>query len=206
MIKRTHLLLGVGVSWSLLITSVLNCTAQGVIQFTTSYAGGPRATNALTGAYLQLGANTNVTGVQFLAQLYWAAGFNQSPESMTALTNPPATFGTNSTFAGYISAGSGGGNRIISYTGPATVQIRVWSFNGGHTTYEAASAAAFGGDSSILLGNSSLMDYPVLFQGSTPSIMVGPNFGVGPIPEPSTWALFALGGACLSLFARRRRK
>jgi hypothetical protein len=91
-----------------------------------------------------------------------------------------------------------------------TVQIRAWTTAGG-ATYEAAYAAAVGGNSSIFVGTSSIANVTLGGGINGPAALFGTGapFGtsivtVSPVPEPATILLGCLGGAAL-LVARRRK-
>jgi MYXO-CTERM domain-containing protein len=187
---------------TMLAASALSVFGQGVVSMNTAISGGPKATNSVTGLPLQLNQNTNGGAGQFFAQLYWAAGAD-NVGVLTAVTNPIATFGTNSSFAGFISSASGGGNRILPVSGAVTVQIRAWSATGG-LTYEEAYTGFLAGDASIFIGSTVRINANAVVPPTTPGSIVGPGYVLTPAPEPSSIALGLLGLGAIALFRRRK--
>lgn len=131
--------------------------------------------------------------------VYGLAGSDQPAGSLVLQT----TAQTNLFAAGLFA----GGTRTLAIpAGPASVQVRAWS--GSFPNYEAARAAALGGDLTVRTGSSSVLNITLLLPGPTPANgLVGAgltSFGVAPVPEPSSIALGLLGLGAIVLFRRRK--
>lgn len=88
--------------------------------------------------------------------------------------------------------------------GYAWLQVRAWDARLGDTYEEAAGLAIGGyGESSLFYAKGG---YPEIL--GNPGLLIGlQSFSLRPVvPEPSTWALLALGGTALWWGVRRRRQ
>ena len=102
---------------------------------------------------------------------------------------------------------SGGTRTLTGWTGTVQLQVRAWLANTIYPSYEAAVAAALGGDASVVIGVSAPINFattqpptlPVSIAnaGLTPIVLV-------PVPEPSSIALGLLGLGAVALFRRRK--
>jgi hypothetical protein len=174
---------------AILSFAALSAGAQGYLNF-ANFASGP-------------GGNvdapiTNATGFgnTVLAMLY--VGPPGTTDRLLLTTNgvqgaPAPTFGN-----GYFT----GGQRVITGVNPGqtiTAQVRAWIAAAG-ASYDEARAF-----DPLMVGESNLIQ--ITLQGppnSAPNMVGLEGFAIG-IPEPSMWALFALGAAfCCA--TRRRRK
>jgi len=185
----------------------LSSFAQGNVAFanqtTTAITFGPGTANA--GAKLTGAAGTFEFG------LYVGPAGSQASALTLVATGLNGTWNTGSGLDGFFNAG----NPLVlpSPTFPAgtaiAFQVRGWSANLG-STYEAAivsaniTASSVAGES--ILGSVTPTAPPngaaPLF-GTTGGGLV-PSFSLNPIPEPSTFALGALGVAGLALIRRRK--
>jgi len=87
---------------------------------------------------------------------------------------------------------------------PSWLQVRAWDARLG-ATYEDAVALGQGGFGESPLFQAIGTD-PFTFPPNTPGALIGlQSFSLRPIPEPSTWALLALGGASCLVWRRRGR-
>jgi hypothetical protein len=105
--------------------------------------------------------------------------------------------------AGIVSGGTVNIPTVTPAGGPAAVQLRAWAAASGADWAEASSnpAGIFGESNIVLLGSTGNQAGS---PPSTPSDLVGLQpFSLTLVPEPSTWALLALGLGALAL---RRRK
>jgi hypothetical protein len=133
-------------------------------------------------------------GAGFWGQLYAGA----SATSLAAVGVPKNFAGES----GYIVAGSVTIPGIAA-GGPAFVQLRAWAAASG-TSYEDAAAKSDGviGASAVL--SLAATGNPSAQPPGTPVNLVGlQGLSLAVVPEPSTWALLALGLGALAL---RRRK
>ncbi len=101
---------------------------------------------------------------------------------------------------------------LAGWPGGAVVQlqVRVWLASIIYATYEAALAAALGGDTSVLLGASVPMFAQLQGAGNPPLPVSMDAYGLNPvvlmpIPEPSEWALVAVAMGAAVLAGRRKR-
>jgi len=102
---------------------------------------------------------------------------------------------------------NGGTRTLTGWTGTVQLQVRAWLATTVYPSYEAAYAAALGGDGSVVLGVSAPVSY-ALTQPPTPVVSIG-NAGLTPVvlvpvPEPSSIALGLLGLGAVALFRRRK--
>ena len=152
------------------------------------------------------GEPTNSTSL--ISNLSWA--------NVLALTGSGWSWGTNqgnSTLAVIADTGSGVTKGNINYNSSASFQVLglptsgnvnvlVVGWSSTYSTYQAAATAG------SVLGVSSVFSYAVGASSSSPVSTFSNSgmtaFGVVPVPEPSTLALAALGGASLLLFRRRK--
>lgn len=168
--------------------------AQGTVNFNNRIVGSvdARVQTAVDGVFAR--------GAGYTAQLY--AGPAGSAEGDLVAVPGTATFrDTSDAAAGYINPvgetavpGIAGGN-------VAVIQMRVWANNGGAlTSYEAAEGVSEWGKSNLIdvsLGN------PAGVPPTPAADLVGLTTFQLMVPEPSTYALLALGAA--ALFFRRRK-
>ena len=152
---------------------------------------------------IRVGNATNGTPVaigSLLFQLYY--GTLGTPADALAPVGPQV--GTSAISVGRIA------NTVIDIPFPpipfgflATFQI--WGWSSSFTTYaEAANGGGLVGKSILFVAQTS-PDSPNPFL-PTPLAGLYPGFAVNPIPEPSTWALLALGGTILVWRVVRRRR
>lgn len=142
-----------------------------------------------------VGGTVRLEGATFVAQLF--AGPNV--DSLQAWGATPSPFRTGAG-AGFWNPGADA-TRIIGTVAPgevATIVVRAWEAAGG-TSFEDAKAAG------VKWGESTAFTVATGGVGSPPSLpanLVGlTSFSL--VPEPSTYALLALGAA--ALFLRRRK-
>jgi len=157
-----------------------------------------------------VGVTNRVSGATVKAQLFSAAGVGVASNSLSAAGVPvPFRTGIN---AGFVETRDTIANpfdppnmvnQVVAVTptanGPATVQMRAW--DAAFPTYDAA-IAGLG-----RYGWSNIIPIPTTGGGNPalpPSELAGlQGFGLVVVPEPSTFALAALG---LAAFLFRRRK
>ena len=188
MLPAMRVILGIILGHLLLTAAVLG---QGQLIFNN--ASPTRITNLFTGQAWVAAPNSKVG-------IYALPGFGASEGSLVVQPGAITNLFAPGLFAG--------GTRTLSLpTGPATVQVRAWGGGGtgGFPSYEAAEAAALGGDSSVILGRSVRMNV-TLTTSPTPAPPLTGNglnaFTVG-VPEPSTFAL-GLVGAIILVWTRRK--
>lgn len=174
---------------------------QGQIVFGTRGGGvDARVINSRTGL--------PVDGANYLAQLYYGAP-GVAEDAMVTFAEAPARFGTSATLLGYITTGSGGGNRtvdptVVAYGADTAFQVRAWEATLGAnwtTAYSAWSSLPAGpvlGKSAIIIAKTSADALQVAqpLAGLT-------GFSLQPIPEPGVLALGALG--LVAVLWRRRQ-
>ncbi len=101
---------------------------------------------------------------------------------------------------------SGGLRTLVGTTGTVLLQVRAWLASTVYPSYEAALAAGFGGDGSVVLGVSAPFSF-TLTESPTLPVSIA-NAGLTPIvmwcPEPSSYALAILGLVALVGFRRRK--
>jgi len=143
---------------------------------------------------------------------FWAAG-PTSQVAVYGLTGNGASEGSlvlqTTAMTNLFSPGlfAGGTRSLTIPAGPATVQVRAWS--GAFPSYEAAQAAALGGDPSVVTGRSNPLNITLTLAPTPPPSLVSAGlnqFGVSPavVPEPSSIALGLLGLGAVVLFRRRK--
>ena len=175
-----------------LLLSTFHAWSQGFIIFQNSSTTG--ITNGATGLPAT-GSAADQTDTQ--VGLYMGnVGDSVGSLSLVALTNlnNPGRFS--------------GGTREITGFAPGTVQVQVraWLASTVYPSYEAAFAAALGGDNSVLIGVSTAFNMTLVGVGGVPLSIA--NNGLTPIcfcpiPEPSTITLGLLGLGLLAYFRRR---
>ncbi|HMJ88288.1 MAG TPA: PEP-CTERM sorting domain-containing protein [Candidatus Acidoferrum sp.] len=179
-----------------LALSIAGVHAQGLVLFNN------RVTEVgLDAPALFLASGEMLDGGQgWRAALYGAVGTLSSDSSFVLLTSPLSgnswvAFRTGAA-AGYVDVGSDGARTIpgAGYNTLVTLQIRVWQ--GGYTSYEAATA------SGAPVGKSQLLTIESGPDDQNPRPMIGLQW---PIPEPSTYVLASMGIAALLLLRSRSR-
>ena len=184
----------------LLTLLALNCSFSCAVLGQSSFALRNRVDAPV---YDSLG--TPLAGDQYRAELWGSA----TPDSLTPLldinqgfTRVIVPFGTG----GYFSSGTSYLSVLaVPPGGYAWLQVRAWDARLG-ATYEEVAALGIGG-----LGESPLFyaqgRNPLLTPPDLPGPLIGlQSFNLRPIvPEPSTWALLALGGAAVWWAVRRKR-
>lgn len=180
---------------ALAITAVtVSSLAQGTIDFNTR-----NLANNVDAKVFNVDGVTGLGGDGFTAQLF--TGPAGSTEDQLVAVPGTATFRTSAAGAGYINPV---GTVVAAQAGGAlvSVQLRVWDNQGGTlTSWDDAVLVANSGKSAIFeitLGN------PTAEPPTPAAALAGlQNFALVAIPEPSTYALLALGAA--ALFFRRRK-
>jgi hypothetical protein len=108
---------------------------------------------------------------------------------------------------------SGGTRTLAGWNGTVQLQVRAWLASTVYLSYEAAYAAALGGDGSVLLGVAAPQTINLAAVGqplpSTANGDLGGHPGmtpivIAPVPEPSSIALGLLGLGAVALFRRRK--
>lgn len=174
------------------LTLCVGAFAQGTVNFNNNVPGAPAPVFDVDGT-------TRLEGTDYLAQLF--AG--PDPDSLSAW-GAALSFRTG-LGAGFFNPSSSpeGASRSIGTVAPgstANIEVRVWQTVGGtHTSYDSAFAGG------ALTGRSAVFTVVTGGAGDPPSLpanLVGlTSFSL--VPEPSTYALLALGAA--ALFIRRRK-
>jgi len=164
-------------------------------------AGNPAGTQTYTGALL--------AGTSYLWQIFSASGSGAAEGSLVASSTAPTSFRTG-TAAGFTPTLIVTLSNVAQDAAAATIQLRVWDNTSGlYNTWAAAETAWLAG--TIAAGKSTVfnvaniggtLNTPPLMNGLTSFNIYYQN--VAPVPEPSTMALAALGGASLLLFRRRK--
>jgi hypothetical protein len=179
----------------------------GIVMNTRATGVSAPATNILTGL--------PVSGTGFLAQLYYGAPGVAESAMLAALNAPggtvpaPATYATG-TSAGFITTGSGGGNRyvdtaVVAAGATAWFQIRGWEASLGNTWEVAYPAWLSGSNPTAVLGKSAVVPVATSATATQSPTFLTPltAYTLAPVPEPSVIALGALGLAAL-LYRRRK--
>jgi len=182
---------------------------MGLLAWST-YAQGVVSMNTLGGgvnAPATIGSTTNrVSGTQFFAQLFWGLGDNAARDSLIAVTNPPATYGTGGG-AGHVLTGGGGGNRVFAGLPQGThvtLQIRGWDRALG-ADYGAAFQNWLTMPPGMILGESIRVNVVLTEPPTATATMLGLQpYSLNVVPEPSIIALGILGGLGVLLLRRRR--
>lgn len=160
-------------------------------------AGIPAGTQTYLGGLL--------TGSGFSAQLFYAAGLDQSELSLIAAPLSITTFRTSATLAGTLATSF---QTLPGTTvgGSATLQLRAWDNLGGTLTSWAQAEDAWNAGT-IRAGKSGVFNISGLVdnQNPNPPNMEGlRSFNIYIVPEPSTFLLAGLGAASLLIFRRRK--
>lgn len=150
------------------------------------------------------GVNAPITDVDGTTRLagtaYWAQLFAGASEGSLAPVGAALNFRVGAG-AGYFNTTGVDTSRAIGTVAPgalATIQVRAWEAAGG-TSYDAALAGGFktGSSASFTVATGGVGSPP-----SLPADLVGlTSFSL--VPEPSTYALLALGAAALFLRDRK---
>ena len=161
---------------------------------TTSWAGWTLIGTTLAGQY---------GGQSTYAQLLAAPGLNQPEASLVPQATGIATFRTGAA-AGFISGGVTATLSNVGNDSPATLEMVAWDNSSGlYPTWAQARIGWLNGW--IQCGVSGTWNTVVGGTSTPPNITGAQSFNLyGDVPEPSTFALAALGAAMLML-ARRRR-
>jgi hypothetical protein len=158
--------------------------------------GNPAGSTVYTGALL--------SGTGYMVQLFAANGSGQAEGSLTAQSL--SSFRTGSA-AGIWTSVTATLTGIAADASAGTFQVRVWdNVSGLYSTWASAQTAWNAG--TIAAGKSSLLSINSIGGNvNTPPNLTGLtsfNIYYVPVPEPTTMALIALGGASLVLFRRRK--
>jgi len=148
-----------------------------------------------------------LAGQNYFVELWGGATADSLMPSLGAFSRQRViiSFGVNGYFR---DADADRGGYATVFNVPPTLtswlQVRAWDARLG-ATYEDALARGLGG-----YGESPLFQavgsYPFAEPPSSPAFLVGlQSFSLRPIPEPSTWALLALGGVSWIVWRRRGR-
>jgi len=181
--------------------------SQGTVDFNNNHADfvttAPTAANGHADRFVYDTNNTSkLTSTNWLAQLYYNAGANQSEGSLHTISGDVGSKFRVTTTANP-GTWSGGGKTFsdVDASQTATLQVRVWD---GSLFSSYALAVAGNG----ITGKSALFNYTVPAAGTldTKAFYIEglQSFTIGNVPEPTTIALGVLGAA--SLFVVRRRK
>ncbi len=165
--------------------------AQGTVNFNNFVSGEVNARVSLqsSGAFL--------AGTQYGIQLY--SGISGS-SALTLTANGAVLNFRTASGAGYLNPNGTDTTRVIAGVTPgsaATIQVRAWDLTTG-STWETATIR---GESNLLTLNTGGAGNPP----GLPANLVGLQaFSIAPIPEPSTFALGALGVGALLMVRRRK--
>lgn len=175
-----------------LMIGAVTAFGQGQLIFANSSTTG--VTNGVTGLGVAGGTAQDDTQVGL-----YVGNVGDAVSSLTLIGNSTNVFTT----ARY----SGGTRTLAGWTGTVQLQVRAWLASTVYPSYEAAVAAGFGGDSSVLMGVSAPFTMALTIS-PTPAQSIA-NFGLTPIilqpiPEPSTIALGLLGLGAVALFRRKK--
>ena len=147
---------------------------------------------------------TLVSGSEWLAQLLAAPGAGQ-PESALGLGTPTTTFRTGAA-AGFVNPATVTFNNVPPDCTVATIEMVVW-YNGSglYPTWAEASVAWRSGLTVAAEGGRFNLTAIGGVLNPAPTLTGLQSFNLFTLPEPSTFALVALGGAAL-LMARRFKR
>jgi len=195
----------------LMIAGASVAYSQGTVNFNNNQTDfqtvAPTAANGHNDRLVYYTDNSQLTGTNWFAQLYYASGAGISSGNLINFTSDtPSKFRVSTTsFKGTWS----GGTKTFSNVdvgGTATLQVRVWD-GSLYSTYAAAADPTSAPAGPHITGESVTFNYTVP-AGNAPTTsyyMEGlQSFTLHPAPEPSTIALGLLGAA--SLLVVRRRK
>ena len=199
---------------TVLLLSALAALAQGYVNFSTRVSGtvvghvyylesdvfvkkfGNTATETPAGTQTYEGAW--LTGSGFSAQLWAANGPNQPVSALMAIPGSVTSFRTGGPLGGTPAPIAPLIVPWIPAGGTGTFQVRAWYNDGGSVT---SWNTDFSGQSALFnvynLGDG-ILTLPANLDNFR-------SFNIFIIPEPSSYALLALGGLALSLWRRRAR-
>jgi hypothetical protein len=156
--------------------------------------GLPAGTTVYTGERL--------AGSGYVAQLFSAPGANAPEYALVASPNSVTTFRTGSA-AGFFAGVTATLANVPKDAAVATLQVRVWDNSSGlYPTWTQALPAWQSGLTAAALGNLFTVN-AIGGDFNTPPLPLGMR-SFNMIPEPSTYALLALGGFGLWLYRRRK--
>jgi hypothetical protein len=212
---------------ALMATCSVSVVAQGTVVFnnrivgtivTHVYGGGEtlfhgNSANDTPAGSANYSGLTLLAGPNFLAQLLSANGANQPESSLQAASSAPTTFRTGAA-AGFVNGITAILSNVPADSPVATLEMVAWDNSSGlYPTWALASTAWQAG----LVGAGRSGTFNVSAIGASPTAGLNPaptldnltSFNIFPffpiIPEPTSFALTALGGAT-ALFIFRRRK
>lgn len=174
---------------ALSLAGAASVKAQGLVDFRN------RITGTIDAAvFRDTVGGTLLSGANFVANLWYGT----TAGSLAPIADVAAPFRTG-TGAGYWNAGTDS-TRVLPGIAPGStvfLQVRVWDSATGATYDLAKAAGGLWGDSNVFSVTAGGGSPP-----TAPAALVGLNqFAL--VPEPSTYALMALG-ACALLFRRRK--
>lgn len=210
--------------------AVISSQAQGYVLFSSSTQN--ISTNNTAGIITTQASTSGKTlgAGNYYYALFWSAtgngittaiqgnttGYAWTVAGWTADTDATAAAASTGT-AGRLAAtapNGDGSTTVAGITGgnPYYFAIVGWSASLGTTLAQAEQNASTGigyiGQSAvsgaITTGNGGSIPAPLLMGGGAPSIQAFTLGAVAPVPEPTTMAMAALGGASLLLFRRRK--
>jgi hypothetical protein len=175
------------------VAVVATSYAQGTVNFNNRVVG------VVVAQIYDVDGTTGLAGTGYTAQLFGGAQ-GTAADQLTALT--PATDFRTGNAAGFINSPGAVVVTGVAGGGTATLQVRAWDNQGGTlTSFDDAMAAGAAYGSSDPFDVAGLGD-PSASPPTTPPNLVGlTSFSL--VPEPSTYALLALGAG--ALFLRRRK-
>lgn len=141
----------------------------------------------------QMDGVTGLEGTGYTAQLFYGVA-GTAADALTPLADPLNNFNTGA-LAGYFSTSPSVSIPGIADGADAAILLKVWDNNGGAITdFDSASMKGQSDVLTITLGNAQV-------PGTIPRLEGLTSFAL--VPEPSTFALLALGAG--ALFLRRRK-
>ena len=175
------------------VAVVATAYAQGTVNFNNRVVG------SVVAPVYNVDGVTGLDGDAFTAQLFGGAQ-GAAADSLTPLA--PATIFRTGAGAGFVVAAGAVAVTGVAGGETATLQLRAWDNMGGTLTdFDAAVAAGAAWGASTPFDVAGLGD-PSASPPTTPPNLVGlTSFSL--VPEPSTYALLALGAG--ALFLRRRK-